>query len=130
MTISAPGLELRLHVTRQKGLGPHEATLKVLHAHNALVAVEAVEAARHKDVLVQQVGQSDDDGRVGGALESQPAVPRHVLDREHRAVGQEVEVECAVGSVGRGVVWLACLGIISIIFIFVQKKRDSESDQG
>lgn len=90
MTISAPGLELRLHVTGQIGFGPHEAALEVLHAHDALVAVEAVEAARHKDVLVQQVGQPDDDGRVRRALEPQLAMPRHVLDREHRAVGQEV----------------------------------------
>lgn len=99
MAISAPRLELRLHVPGKIRFGPHEAALEMLHAHDALVVAEALKAARHKDVLVLQVWEPDDDGCVGRCLEAHFPVPGHVLDREHRAVRQEVQVERAVRSV-------------------------------
>lgn len=102
MAIRASGLELRLHVTGEIGLSPHEATFEMLHAHDALVVAEALEAARHEDILVHQIGESDDDGFVWFVLEPHLPVPGHVLDREHCAVRQEVQVQCAVGSIWVG----------------------------
>lgn len=79
-------MKLWLHVAREIRFGPHEAALEMLYAHDSLVVAEALEAALHKDLLILQIGKSDNDGRVGLSLETHLPVPRHVLDREHRAV--------------------------------------------
>lgn len=55
VTISAPRLELRLHVAGKICFRPHEPALKVLHTHHSLVVAETFKAARYKDILVQQI---------------------------------------------------------------------------
>lgn len=70
----------------------------MLNAHDSLGIVEAVKAAGDKHFLVLNVGNTDGDGFVRGALEPLHAVPRHVLDCEHGAICEDVEVQFAVGA--------------------------------
>lgn len=98
VSVAAPRLELRLHVPTQGGLGPHQAALVVLHAHDALRVIQAAEAVGDEGRAVQQVRERDDDGGAGLLLEAHLAVPGHVLDGEQRAVGQHDHVEVAVGD--------------------------------
>jgi len=78
-------------------LCPHQSSLVVLNSHDALRrAIDTFEAARDKDLLVLDVRDVDRDGLGRFGLEAEVAVPRHVLDREESAVGQDFEVEITV----------------------------------
>ena len=98
MAVAASRLVLRLHVAAQRGLGPHQAALEVLLAHDALRVVQAADAVSHVGRAVQQIRQRDDDGSAGRRLETHLAIPGHVLDGQQRAVGQHDHVEIAVGD--------------------------------
>jgi len=101
MPIRAPGLKLRLHVPTEISVRPHQPTLEMLNPHDALRRIDGTEATGGKDVLVLKVRDIDVDGLVRRGLEAQQAVPGHVLDRQHGAVAEDLEVESAVGTAWR-----------------------------
>lgn len=68
----------------------------MLNTHDSLRIVEAIESARGKDFLVLNIGNADGDGLVRGSLETLYAVPRHILNREHGAVCEDVKVQFSV----------------------------------
>jgi hypothetical protein len=85
------GLVLRHHVAREPGLDEGEAALGVRGAHDAAGGPGvhlAGRVVRHEELAG------------GFILEALLAVPRHVLDRQQRAVGQQDVVEVAVGQDG------------------------------
>ena len=95
MAITDPRLELRAHMARLVRLGPQEASLVVLDAHDSLRAIETFGAVLVENGLVLQVRDLDVDGRARLLLEAELAVPGHVLDGQEGAVGDEDHVVVA-----------------------------------
>ena len=70
----------------------------MLHAHNALRPIDTLPPILRKCTLIDQIRNSDIDGRGGLALEAKLAAPGHVLDGHEGAVSDDDHVKVAVGD--------------------------------
>jgi hypothetical protein len=84
-------------VSTQVSLGPHESSLIVLDTHYALWLVDRSETLVDEKVTILQVGEFDIDALVWRFLEALSTVPGHVLDGCQGPVGEDLEIEGAVG---------------------------------
>lgn len=82
----------------QERLRPHQPPLEMLHPHRPLRPIQPLRPIRPEGILILQVRRRDHDRRARPLLEPQLPVPRHVLDREQGAVGDDDEVQVAVGD--------------------------------
>lgn len=82
MPIRTPRLKLRLHMPTQRRLRKHQSPLVMLQTHIPLAPIvhPTGKPTVMKIRLVLQVGKIDDDGFGRVLLETQFAVPGHVLD--------------------------------------------------
>lgn len=70
----------------------------MLNPHRALRILKLTPELTNKQWAVFQVREVDDDGFGRCSLEAEGAVPRHVLDGEEGAVGDDDHVEVGVGD--------------------------------
>lgn len=96
MSVCTSRLKLRLHVSRKIRFRPHETSFKVLYSHHSLVCVQTFKATRDEYILVLQISKTDYNGFIWLALEAQLTVPCHVLNGKDGAVGEKIEIECAI----------------------------------
>ena len=96
MPIRSPRLKFRLHMSTLKSFHPHQATLVVLDAHDALRPVRPVRFVGVEDGRVDEIGCSDVDGCCWLGLETQGAAPGHVLNREQAPICDYNHIEVAV----------------------------------
>lgn len=80
MSIRAPWLELRLHMTAEISLCPHQSSFIVLYTHCALRIFDATKPVCIKSRTILQVWQSNNDGRCWLGLEAQFSMPGHLED--------------------------------------------------
>jgi hypothetical protein len=74
----------------------------VLNAHDALGRpIQAIESAGHEYLLVLDVWYLYRDRLGRRGLETQLAIPRHILDRKKCAVGQDFKIKVAIRPEGR-----------------------------
>jgi len=99
VSIAHSGLELGLHVSRQIGLRPHQASFIVLNAHETLGrSIVATQTVSSKQRLILQIGQCDVDLQCRFSLEAHHPIPGHVLDCQQSAVGQDDIVQVPVSN--------------------------------
>ena len=79
-------------------LNPHQPPLIMLDPHDPLRSVISPQAVPIEHSRVLQIRLGDVDRGARHLLETQHAVPRHVLDRHEGAVGQDDHVEVAVAD--------------------------------
>ena len=80
MPITAPGLELRLHVSAEECFCPHKATFIMLDPHRTLWIIQTVESILIKDCFILQIRKLYNDGFRRLRLESKLTALSHVLD--------------------------------------------------
>lgn len=96
MPIRHPRLELRLHVPAQERFCPHQPALIMLHTHGPLWSIDPIISICIENGLVLQIRQRDHNGRRRLLLETQLAVPGHVLDGHEGTVCDDDHVEVPV----------------------------------
>ena len=98
MPVRNPRLELRLHMSTQIRLRPHQSPLKMLHSHGPLRPINPRRTVGSKNALILQVWDRDIDRRSRLLLETQLSTPSHILDRQQSTIGDDDHVKVAVAD--------------------------------
>jgi len=73
-------------------LRPHQPALKMLNPHRPLRPIQPIRPIRMESILVLQIGRGDHNRRIRFRLEPQFPIPRHVLNGQESAIGDDDEI--------------------------------------
>lgn len=96
MSIRHPRLKLRLHMSAQKRLCPHQPALVMLYTHNPLRPIQSICAISSKNIRILQIRERNINRRSRLCLKPQLSAPSHVLDSEQGAIGDDDHIKVPI----------------------------------